>query len=297
MQHRRPVILFAYLWFCFTDCSSATAQTFEAASVKPASQITGVRVRPSQSGGPGSTDPTLFTASNWSLTVLIVTAYDLKYYQFSGLPWMDSSFFDVVAKVPQGATREQFLVTLQNLLADRFKLKVHRESKEIPLYQLVIARNGQTFSTEAKKPGEERGTAAVAPSPGRAKVVLDENGFPILQPGGPPMLSMPDGHARMRATQETMEQFVNFLSFQVEKPVVNGTGLTGRYDFILSWVGNPSPSIPAGAVGAEAPNVQAPSGLGLMGALQKQLGLRLESRKGPIDILVVDHAERDPTVN
>ncbi len=276
--------------------SAQTPQAFEAASVKPAAQATGVRVRPSQSGGPGSSDPTLFTAHNWSLTVLIVTAYDLKYYQFSGQPWMDSSFFDVVAKVAQGATREQFRLMLQNLLADRFKLKVHHESKEIPLYQLVVGKNGPTFLTETEKPEEEPGTAAVAPPRGRAKVVLDENGFPVLQPGGPPMLSTPDGHARMRATRETMEQFVNFLSFQVEKPVINATGLTGRYDFILSWVGDPIPSLPAGNAGAQEPNLQA-SGLGLMGAIQKQLGLRLESRKGPIDILVVDHAERAPTVN
>lgn len=287
----------AFLWFCLVDFgSSAVAQTFEAASVKPAVQTTGVRVRPSQSGGPGSSDPTLFAARNWSLTVLIVTAYDLKYYQFYGQPWMDSSLFDVAAKVPQGTTQEQFRLMMQNLLADRFKLKVHHESKELPLYQLVVAKNGPTFLTEAGKPEEEPGTAAVAPPRGRAKVVLDENGFPVLQPGGPPMLSTPDGHARMRATQETMEQFVNFLSFQVDKPVINATGLTGRYDFILSWVGDPIPSLPAGRVGAQEPNLQA-SGLGLMGAIQKQLGLRLESRKGPIDILVVDHAERAPTVN
>jgi uncharacterized protein (TIGR03435 family) len=271
MQHRRPAILLALLWFCFADFGSARAQTFEAASVKPATQATGVRVRPSQSGGPGSSDPTLFTAHNWSLTVLIVTAYDLKYYQFSGQPWMDSSFFDLVVKVPQGATREQFRLMLQNLLVDRFKLKVHHASKETPLYQLVVGKNGPAF---------------------------DENGFPILQPGGPPMLSTPGGHARMRATQETMEQFVNFLSFQVDKPVINATGLTGRYDFILSWVGNPIPALPAGgAGGAQDPNLQAQSGLGLMGAIQKQLGLRLESRKGLIDILVVDHAERVPSAN
>ncbi len=297
MTNRGPALIFAFLWFCVAEFGSAAAQTFEAASVKPATQTTGVRVRPSQSGGPGSSDPTLFTAHNWSLTVLIVTAYDLKYYQFSGQPWMDSSFFDVVAKVPQGATREKFCLMLQSLLADRFKLKVHHEAKEIPLYQLVIAKNGPTFLTEAKGPEEERGTAAVAPPPGRAKIVLDENGFPILQPGGPPMLSTPDGHARMRASHETMEQFVNFLSFQVEKPVINATGLTGRYDFILSWVGSPIPSLPAGDAGAQEPNLQAQSGLGLMGAIQKQLGLRLESRKGPIDILVIDHAERAPTVN
>ncbi len=78
----------------------------------------------------------------------------------------------------------------------------------------------------------------------------------------------------MRATQETMDQFVNFLAFQVDKPVINATGLAGRYDFILSWVGSPIPSTPAGEGGAREPDLQAQSGLGLMGAIQKQLGLR-----------------------
>ena len=130
-------------------CSLLHAQSavndlkFEVASVKPAAPPAGGVIRPGPQGGPGSADPARLTYSFSTLRDLLVDAYSVKRSQISGAPnWLDSVRFDIVAKVPEGATKEQAKVMLQNLLAERFKLTLHRETKELPVYALVVAKNG-----------------------------------------------------------------------------------------------------------------------------------------------------------
>src|SRR5205823_1653898 len=103
--------------------------TFEVASVKPARPDSG---RYTMKGGPGTADPSRITYTNIMLRAILLSAYELKNYQISGPDWLDTLRFDITAKVPEGATKEQFQAMLRNLLETRFKMGVHRESKELP---------------------------------------------------------------------------------------------------------------------------------------------------------------------
>src|SRR5580700_6734077 len=143
-------VLAAWLCSLAHAQSAANAQPaeaklgFEVASVKPSALPAGNGViRLGRQDGPGSGDPGRVTYSFSTIRDLIVEAYSVKRSQVSGGPnWLDSERFDIVAKVPQGATKEQVKVMLQNLLAERFKLTLHRETKELPLYALVVGAKG-----------------------------------------------------------------------------------------------------------------------------------------------------------
>ena len=108
-------------------------------------------------GGPGSPDPGQITYSNVSLKNGSDDAYEVKGYQITGPKWLDSERFDIVAKIPKGATKEQFQMMLQNLLAERFKLTLHRETKELPIYALVVGKGGpkmkETVDDDAARAG------------------------------------------------------------------------------------------------------------------------------------------------
>lgn len=298
--------------------------TFDVASIKPAAPPDGrggpgvISLRVMANGGPGTADPGRWTAENFSLANLIYTAYDLKRYQYSGPAWMDDTRFDVVAKVPEGASKEQFRVMLQNFLADRFKLAIHHEKKEMQVYELVIAKNGLKMKESAPEPADATKTggpdaatpwAPPPPPPGVfQKASIDKEGFPILpagvlQPGRPPMTISEMGRARTLGSQLSMEQIVTFLSNMIAKPVTDGTGLKGKYDLKLLWsreatVGGMAPPPPPGVPGgAPVPVASEDTGPSIFAAIQDQLGLKLEQKKGQVDILVVDRAERVPAEN
>src|SRR5258706_15278617 len=141
----------AILVVCSAVCAQQpdSALTFEVASIKPAAPPEMGMMRVGSRGGPGTGDPTRFTASNFSLSNLITTAYDLRPYQLTAPSWVNSERFDVVAKVPEGATKEQFRAMLQNLLVERFKLVIHRETKELPVFELVVGKGGPKFKESA----------------------------------------------------------------------------------------------------------------------------------------------------
>ena len=132
----------------FTSCAAfgqaaAESPTFEVASVKPAEPPAGMgMMRVMMRGGPGSADPGQITYSNVSLKNVLTIAYAVKGYQINGPKWLDSERFDIVAKIAKGATKEQFQLMLQNLLAERFKLTLHHETKELPMYALVVGKGG-----------------------------------------------------------------------------------------------------------------------------------------------------------
>ncbi len=120
--------------------------TFEAASVKPAAAPVpdgrGRIMIAGPSGGPGTKDPGRIRYPFMNLKQLLTTAYDVKAYQISGPAWLDSERYDITATMAPGTTKEQFQVMLQNLLAERFKVAIHRETKELPMYSLVVAKSG-----------------------------------------------------------------------------------------------------------------------------------------------------------
>jgi uncharacterized protein (TIGR03435 family) len=284
--------------------------SFEVASVKLAPPLSPDKpIMVGMRGGPGTNDPGRATYNSLSLKQLLQNAYGLKPYQISGPAWLETERYDVVAKVPEGATKEQFAVMLQNLLVERFGLKFHREMKELPLYELAVAKNGSKLKPAAPAPsGAPDAAPPVGPPP------IGKDGFPQLPPGRPNMIMMArPGQMRMAATMQPMDRIADMLGNQLGTAVVDKTGLTGKYDFTLEFALDPGkgllpglppppPPPPGGggdggpprAVGFATDPSDAPS---LINAVQEQLGLRLEKKKGPLELMVVDRAEKTPTEN
>ena len=269
-----------------------TSLKFEVASVKASApptvdpHILAMRTPPDPPGR--------FTRRDIPLSTLIVMAYRLKQYEYAGPSWLTSARFDIMAKVPEGAAQAQQMVMLQNLLAERFGLKVHREEREMPVYELVIAKGGPKFKEAVPVP-----PPAAAP-----KMAFDADGVPVLPPGGGTVWGIPgkDGTSWGVMHEEiTMERLARILVPSTGgRPVNDETGLTGKYDLAMHWVLHAD----AGGAGAAASSDEAALAAPVMGggpdlfaALQSQLGLKLESKKGMVQVLVVDHCERMPTEN
>jgi uncharacterized protein (TIGR03435 family) len=282
--------------------SSDKRLEFDVASVKLAQPGQG---RMGFRGGPGTGDPTRLVIDNHPLHTLIMRAYDLSPFQISGLNY-DGDRYDITAKVPEGTTKEQFRAMLQNLLADRLQLKVRREIKELPIYEMTVAKTGVKFKEhQGDLPKEQLDL------PSSPVLPRDKNGVPMAPPNTLLTLVPQGGGAqgRFNAVNEPMADFVKVLSRQFGRSVVDSTGLKGKYDFLLVYsmelAANMAASMAArvGAPGAApspaAPTASAPEpdlGPNLIGALQ-ELGFKLDSKKGPVELLVVDHFEKVPTEN
>jgi len=201
---------------------------------------------------------------------LIVNAWNIEYFQVSSKTAIDRVKFDLAAKIPPGATKEQFRLMLQNLLKERFRLEQHTESRQLAGYALVIAKSGF-------KPQER-------PSGGQ---------FPDLPPGKPGIIAnhfSRDGYeiVLMRARQMPASEIARALDVPGDGPVVDQTGLTGKYDFTLEYAYPLSES----RVPSETP--PAPS---VFTAVQQQLGLQLVAKRVPFDVVVIDSFDRVPSVN
>jgi uncharacterized protein (TIGR03435 family) len=223
--------------------------------------------------------PDKFSTTNVGLKMLIQNAYGLKMPDMiSGLPgWADSANFDVEAKMdaetvaalkamPKEQADEQRRKMVQSMLADRFKLKVHRETKELPIYSLVVAKGG--FKLKEADPNNTYANGIKGPDG--------------VAHGG--MMRM--GRGELTGQGIEMTGLANFLSQQVHRLVVDNTGLKGKYDFTLEW----TPDEMEGGGHPEAAAATSP-GPTIYTALQEQLGLRLGSTKGPVETVVVDHVE------
>jgi uncharacterized protein (TIGR03435 family) len=144
--------------------------TFDAASVKPAAPPTpdgrGMIMMAGPTGGPGTKDPGRIHYPYMSLKNILMNAYDVKNFQIVGPGWLDTERFDITATMPPDTTKEQFRAMLQNLLAERFKMTVHRETKELPMYSLVVAKGGPKMKEAAELPApKDEGDAPPPPSP------------------------------------------------------------------------------------------------------------------------------------
>ena len=285
-------------------------QSFDAASIKPAMPLAqrralNIRTRIGPGGGPGTGDPGLFTCNLCSVYMLVEEAYQLdKSYQISPRPspGSDEAVFDVSAKVPSGATREEFRAMLRNLLNDRFKLTVHREKREMPVLALVVMKGGAKLKESVDAPS----VPDAAPARGARGGPRDQDGFPIRNTPLPKgAFSMSNtGLARIEGKNETMQDFADRLDGLLDKPVIDGTGLTKKYDYRITFSSatilanggrgrGDAPSDPNTPLASVPDN----SGTTIEGALQSQLGLKLESKKAPVEVLVIDHAEKTPTEN
>jgi uncharacterized protein (TIGR03435 family) len=284
---------------------------FEVASVKASAPPGNGRMMMGGGGGPGTRDPGRYTMSNMPLKMLLAQAYDVKDHQISGPSWLDSERFDITAKVPPGATKEQFRVMLQNLLIERFKISLHKEQKELPIYTLSVGKNGPKLketeldaSAFNPQPNDGAGRGGPLPPPPPPR----PGEFPKMPPGRPGMMMMfQEGRMRMAASGQSISGLVDFLSRQLGRPVVDKTGLTAKYDFQLEFApdaggmrGMPMPAPPPGG-GAGPGGDLGPAGASdpapnLITAVQ-QLGLKLDAGKGPVDLIVVDKAEKTPIEN
>lgn len=230
---------------------------FEVASVKPnLSGSANFLMRPPVDGR--------FTATNVTLKLLIALAYKVRQLEIVGGPaWIDSARYDVNAKAASGnANDDQSRLMLQLLLKDRFQLKVHREMKQMPVYELLPAKNGLKVSAS------KEGSCAVFTSASAA----GSTSGPPSTPFCGALIVRPNGIA---GNGVTMAQLANSLSGIVGPPVIDKTGYTGHFDFHLEFNRE------------AAADTSEPS---IFTALQEQLGMKLEAKKGPVEVLVIDNA-------
>jgi uncharacterized protein (TIGR03435 family) len=207
--------------------------------------------------GPGSismVNVTLRTAVQW--------AYDVKSYQVSAPGWMEDERYDIAAKSEGRVPTAQLRLMMQSLLAQRFKLAVHRETRELAVFALSIGKGGHKLHVS-----EGEGEAKLAPGKG--------------------------GEMSLSAQHVPLSRLADLLSGALRAPVVDMTGLTGRYDFAIDLMAY----IPMDADGKPAAGVENDVAGIVSNALQEQLGLKLEAKKTAVETIVVDKAEKTPTAN
>jgi uncharacterized protein (TIGR03435 family) len=274
----------------------APNQTFEVASVKPSAPVPpngGVYFGPPR-GGPGTPDPGLITWSYATLRALLMTAYDVKTYQVAGPAWLNTERYDIVAKVPAGAAKEQVNAMWQKLLAERFGVVLHHESKEFEVEEVVVDKGGSKLKETDWDPA-----SPLPPGPPQR----DKNGG-LLSPGQVNTISPRENGASVHtvAKAQPISQLTATLTNVLNRPVLDKTGLAGKYDYTLDYVINQGvllPLLPQGQPGpgpAGAPGNVSDPGPDLAAAVQ-QLGLRLVRSKAMLDVVVIDKAEKMPTAN
>lgn len=293
----------------------AQAPAFEVASVKPSEPITPAMVAAGKLHAGMKIDGKRVDIGNFALMQLICKAYDVKAYQVSGPAWlqavgMTGQRFDIVANLPEGATKEQVPQMLQGLLAERFKLAIHRDTKEQPVYAMVVGKGGVKIKESAAPAPAPDGTAPHPGVTGSSSVSINQTkGGAVVSDGTgkqQKMMPSPDGKSmRLEITGATMAELAEGLSPLTDHPIVDMTGLTGKYDVTLD-ISMQDLMNAARAAGAAVPAASAdPSksadaasdpGGSVFTAVQA-LGLKLEPRKTPLAQIVVDHVEKMPTEN
>jgi uncharacterized protein (TIGR03435 family) len=264
-----------------------TRQEFEVASIKPAKPLT-----PETNLGL-DVDGAQIRVTYFSLKDLLAGAYPVKFEQILGPDWLPSERFDMVAKLPDGATRAQIPGMLQTLIQDRFQMKMHRDKKEFPVYSLEVLKNGSILTEAPPAPD---------PEPGFGTGNITPEGQAFISYGEGVVFAFADN--KIESKKLSMTLFTDTLSRYVDRPVVDMTGLKGRYDFILNLSPEDYRSMYLrSAISAGVP--LPPDLLRLLGgtsfdslhtALQK-VGLRLQSGKALLDVLVIDSIQRKPTDN
>jgi len=246
------------------------AQEFEVASIKPAApDARGMFIRTTEGGR--------VNVTNMTLKEIIVLAYRIQPFQIQGgPPWVSTERYDISAK-PEGKPKDgEIQLMLQALLKDRFQLTLKRETRELPVYALVLAKKDGALGANLVESKE--GSCAVPdpnapPKPGQRNC-----GQQMMSPRS------------LKAVSAPMNQVIPMLARMLGRTVVDKTGLTGKYDIDLQWT--PDETQLAGlSPEARAASSDA-SGPSIFTALQEQLGLKLESQKGPVEVFVVERAEK-----
>lgn len=284
--------------------------SFDVVSIKPFEQPqpTGGRgnfIFLGKKGGPGTQDPGRITWGAATIRDLLVEAYDVKRYQITAPDWVDMVRWEITAKLPEGTTKEQLALMYQSLLADRFAVKLHRETKEFQVQELTVAKGGPRLKETVIDPNAPPPEPGTLP-PGPPK--LDKNGFPDLP--GPGLMTMiraekggtPSGF--MVGKGQKMSDLANILGNQIDKPVIDKTGLTAKYDFNIQFTPdmngirvNGAPVGDGRGPAGAGPDDASEPGSNMAAAIQQQLGLKLTPAKAKLDVIVVDSAQKSPTEN
>ena len=277
------------------------ALEFDVASIKP-NNTGGGRV--SMRFLPGGS----YEATNVTLRAMIQQAYRMSERQVIGGPgWLETDRFDILAKSPPGAVQAQFPERMQALLVERLNLKTHRETREMPIYALVLARNDGRLGPQIVTSPVDCSPGAAPAARGRANIsppaAAGAGGRQQMpMPGMPALGTDPRPCGIMMGTRlsgggTTMAGIANMLQNYTGRLVEDRTGLSGAFDFDLAFT--PDPALrgrgPGGGLPAQpgAPGpTDDPDGVSIFTAVQEQLGLRLESTRGPVEVLVIDSAER-----
>ena len=228
--------------------------------------------------------PGRFVTTNYAVRALLVLAYGVAGFQIGDLPaWTDTERFDIDARMPPGTfTQRQRAAMIQAMLADRFTLKTHRESRGLPAYALVLARNDRRLGpalvpTTLNCDDVQAKRAATGTGPTTAEQMIECGLVPSALPGGV---------RRIRARGVPLSDLALAITGSLDRPLFDRTGLTGGFDLDLTFL--PQTVGPSTGAQADAPTI--------FTALQEQLGLKLEATTTPVDMLVIDSIER-PTEN
>ncbi len=284
---------------------AAPQPSFEVASIKP----TDPSARQPYSGGPGTASPGQMTLRNYSVEMLIRRAFDLHNPWEMALPnSLPTDRYDIVAKAPPGAAADDALSMLQNLLVERFGMVAHKETREMPIYELVVAKDGPRF-----KPVEKAPDGPVQPirigqySPPRidmSALPKDKDGWPILPPDAVGMFGTsirPYSRTMFRA--QPIATLIERLRLGLDRPVVDKTGLKGiyNYDWTVLNVEAISEEARSAAPGSPERNAALREQDGQLAsnilAGIERMGLKAIPTKGPFEVVVIDKVNKKPTEN
>lgn len=304
----------------FVWAQSPAPPAFEVATIKPARPITEQAMSGKMHIGQ-KIDGARVDYGAMTLADLMAIAYKVKSFQITGPDWLKTERFDILAKLPEGANKDQVPQMLQALLADRFKLTIHRDTKDHAIYALVVAKGGPKMkesppdepppAADAPPPKEEKGVMTVDTGQGKMSVRTDGGGggATVKGPNGlTQKVSVSNGIIHMELNKATMEQMCEAITRFLDKPVMDMTELKGNFQIALdismedamkmarsAGVMVPGPGGPGGD-SKPSDGASDPGGSTIFSSVQ-QMGLKLESRKAPIEQIVVDHAEKTPTEN
>lgn len=298
----------------------AAAPAFEVATIKPAETITPQMIQAGKMHVGMQVDKARVDIGYLSLYDLVSVAYKIKPYQVEGPEWMRVQRFDILATMPPGATKDDVPVMLQALLKERFHLEFHRDKKEHPVYALIVAPGGvkmKEAEPDPVQPAEpkplEKGEMVMGQGENQVRVKQSadgRSGVAQTSKAGAVKYSMgQDGMMHYEYSKLAMTDLADALSQFLDRPVIDMTELKAKYQVALDFslqdmmavarkngAAVPAQAPAGGSAASPADAASDPGGSSLFNAV-KQLGLKLDSRKAPMDIIVVDKADKMPTEN
>jgi uncharacterized protein (TIGR03435 family) len=276
-----------HVMWCMALVSDVSAQTSPALAPAQAFDVASVKPSPADASGSmiSGPMPSRFTTQNATLKQLVMYGYGVRDYQVLGGPaWASSDGFDIAATYPGGKAQDPMSVSLmvRSLLRERFKLRAHTETREQPTYELVLSRQDGRLGPSLRRSDTDCEAERAA-----------RKGAPIaFGAGGVPTCMMITTARTIQGGTRTLPMLAAALSGRVDRPVIDRTGLTGNFDIVLEWTPDPGTPVMPGRSESSPSPAPAPDAVSIFTALQEQLGLRLASTRGPVEVVVIDSVER-----